>query len=376
MKLSDIALRKIKPKDVPQKLTDGGGLYLFVSPNGSKHWRMAYRFNGKENVLSFGPYPLVTLREAREKRDEAKKLLLDGIDPMALKKEAKVTAAAVEKDERETFAFVAREWFETYHARLSPKHAKKLKDWLEKRLFPALGDMPVTKIEPQHLLDTVRIAERRGHIETAHKLIQLCGQVMRYARITGRVKYDVASGLTEAMMKPKHKNFAAITEPAAIGRLLRDIDEYHEGYVAIRYCLKILPYVFTRPSELRLAEWKEFDFENALWKIPAARMKMRREHTVPLSTQVMTLFRELQRHSGGGAFLFPSIRTKTDVISDAGPLAALRRLGYDQDQMTLHGFRAMASTNLNEQGFRADVIEAQLAHKEPDSVRLAYNRAQ
>ena len=263
MKLSDIALRKIKPKDVPQKLTDGGGLYLFVSPNGSKHWRMAYRFNGKENVLSFGPYPLVTLREAREKRDEAKKLLLDGIDPMALKKEAKVTAAAVEKDERETFAFVAREWFETYHARLSPKHAKKLKDWLEKRLFPALGDMPVTKIEPQHLLDTVRIAERRGHIETAHKLIQLCGQVMRYARITGRVKYDVASGLTEAMMKPKHKNFAAITEPAAIGRLLRDIDEYHEGYFAIRYCLKILPYVFTRPSELRLAEWKEFDFENA-----------------------------------------------------------------------------------------------------------------
>ena len=376
MKLSDATLRKVKPKDTPQKLADGGGLFLFVSPGGSKHWRMSYRFNGKEKVLSFGPYPLVTLREAREKRDEAKKLLLNGVDPMAQKQEAKAIAVAAAKDERETFSFVAQEWFETYHTRLSPKHAKKLKDWLEKRLFPELGDIPVTKIEPQHLLDAVRPAERRGHIETAHKLMQLCGQVMRHAKITGRVKYDVASGLSEAMQKPKHKNFAAITEPKKIGQLLRDIDEYHEGYFAIRYCLKILPYVFTRPSELRLAEWKEFDFENALWKIPAARMKMRREHAVPLAAQVLSLFRELKRYSGGGDFLFPSIRTKTDVISDAGPLAALRRLGYDQEQMTLHGFRAMASTNLNELGFRADVIEAQLAHKEPDSVRLAYNRAQ
>lgn len=293
-----------------------------------------------------------------------------------MKQEAKAAKEAAEKDERENFAYVAREWFETYKTRLTPKHAKKLHDWLETRLFPEIGKIPVTQIEPQQLLDAVRLYERRGHIETAHKLMQLCGQVMRYARITGRVKYDVASGLTEAMMKPKHKHFPAITKPKEVGRLMRDIDEYNEGFFSIRYFLKIIPYVFTRPSELRLAQWEEVDFEKNIWVVPESRMKMRREHVAPLADQVVALLRELQKYSGEGKYLFPSIRAKSTVISDAAPLAALRKLGYDQDQMTLHGFRAMASTNLNELGFRVDVIETQLAHKEPDSVRLAYNRAQ
>ena len=376
MKLTDSTIRTVKPKKTAQKLSDGGGLFLHVLPNGSKHWRMAYRYGGKQKLLSFGPYPLVSLREARDKRDEAKKLLLDDIDPLALKQEAKAAKEAAEKDERENFAYVAREWFDTYKTRLTPKHAKKLNDWLETRLFPEIGKIPVTQIEPQHLLDAVRLYERRGHIETAHKLMQLCGQVMRYARITGRVKYDVASGLTEAMMKPKHKHFPAITKPREVGRLMRDIDEYNEGFFSIRYFLKIIPYVFTRPSELRLAQWEEVDFEKNIWVVPERRMKMRREHVVPLAGQVVALLRELQKYSGDGKYLFPSIRARSTVISDAAPLAALRKLGYTQEQMTLHGFRAMASTNLNELGFRVDVIETQLAHKEPDSVRLAYNRAQ
>lgn len=247
--------------------------------------------------------------------------------------------------------------------------------FLEKRLFPAIGAMPVRVTEPAHLLDAVRPVEAEGHIETAHKLMQLCGQVMRYARITGRVKYDIASGLTEAMMKPKVTHFAAVTKPKDIGRLLQAIDAYR-GHFAVHYFLKILPYVFTRPSELRLAQWAEFDFENALWTIPAERMKMRRPHVVPLSGQVVTLFKELYALAGNTPYLFSSIQAKSSVISDAGPLVALLRLGYEKKYMTLHGFRAMASTNLNEIGHRADVIETQLAHKEPDSVRLAYNRAQ
>lgn len=376
MPLNDTTLRNTRPKDKPQKLSDGGGLYLHIMPSGGKHWRMAYRFGGKQKVLAFGPYPLLSLREAREKREEAKKKLLEGIDPMEEKKEIKAAAEAVAKEEQETFEFVAREWFATYSPRLSPKHADKLiKSFLEKKLFPVIGHIQVTKIEPFDLLGAVRKEESKGHIETAHKLMQVCGQVMRYARITGRVKYDVASGLTEAMQKTKVKHFAAITDPKEIGRLLRDIHDYG-GHFAIGYCLKIMPYVFTRPSELRLAMWKEFDFDNAVWKIPGSRMKMRREHVVPLSRQVLAMFQELRRYSGDGEFCFPSIQARTTVISDMGPLNALRRMGYDKDEMTLHGFRAMASTCLNELGFRADVIETQLAHKEPDVVRLAYNRAQ
>ena len=224
-------------------------------------------------------------------------------------------------------------------------------------------------------MQIVQPSERLGHHETAHKLMRLCGQVTRYARITGRVKYDVAAGLTEALTPVQTTHFAAVTLPDDIGQLLRDIDAY-VGYTSVVYCLKILPYVFTRPSELRLAHWSELDFKNVTWIIPASRMKMRREHVVPLSKQVLVLLNELHAYTGNGELLFPSARALTTPISDAAPLAALRRMGYSKETMTLHGFRAMASTRLNELGFRADVIEAQLAHKEPDTVRLAYNRAE
>ena len=375
MQLTDTHLRNLKPSAKIQKLSDGGGLYLHLAPSGGKLWRMAYRFNGKQKLLSFGAYPAVSLKDARIKRDEAKELLAKGIDPGEEKKERKAAQAAQEKEQWETFENIALEWFATYSPRLTPKHAAKLMSFLKNKLFPAIGDKPVTEIEPAHLLAAVRPTESKGHHETAHKLMQLCGQVMRYARITGRVKYDVASGLSEALQPVQVTNLAAITDPGDIGRLLVEIDEY-QGYFAVIYCLKILPYVFTRPSELRRAEWVEFNFDKALWKIPKERMKMRQEHTVPLVPQVIKLLLELQKFSGTGKYLFPSIRTATIPISDAAPLTALRRLGYTQEQMCLHGFRAMASTNLNELGFRPDAIECQLAHKEPGAVRLAYNRAQ
>ena len=375
MKLSDAAVRNARANGKVQKLSDGGGLYLHVTATGSKLWRLAYRFEGKQKLLSFGAYPAVSLKDARHRRDEAKELLARGIDPGEEKKQAREEKLAKEREERDTFEFVAREWFAKYEPTLSEKHAKKWRRYLENTIFPVIGGKPVTQLEPADFLQLVQPSERLGHHETAHKLMRLCGQVTRYARITGRVKYDVAAGLTEALTPVQTTHFAAVTLPDDIGQLLRDIDAY-VGYTSVVYCLKILPYVFTRPSELRLAHWSEFDFKNAAWIIPASRMKMRREHVVPLSKQVLVLLKELHAYTGNGELLFPSARALTTPISDAAPLAALRRMGYAKETMTLHGFRAMASTRLNELGFRADVIEAQLAHKEPDTVRLAYNRAE
>ena len=375
MKLTDTALRALKPTGKVQKLSDGGGLYLHVTPTGSRLWRMAYRFTGKQKLLSFGAYPTVSLRDARKLREEAKEQLAKGIDPGAEKRQAKEAVLAQKREERDTFEFVAREWFAKYEPTLSNKHAQKLRRYLENTLFPVLGGKPIAQLEPSDFLQVVQPSERLGHHETAHKLMRLCGQVTRYARITGRIKYDVAAGLTEALAPVQTTHFAAVTVPDDIGLLLRDIDAY-VGYTSVVYCLKILPYVFTRPSELRLAHWSEFDLKNGIWSIPASRMKMRREHVVPLAKQVLSIIKELHVYTGNGELLFPSTRALTTPISDAAPLAALRRMGYGKETMTLHGFRAMASTRLNELGFRADVIEAQLAHKEPDTVRLAYNRAE
>ena len=375
MKLSDASVRTARANGKVQKLSDGGGLYLHVTEKGSKLWRMAYRFEGKQKLLSFGAYPAVSLKDARQRRDAARELLAKGIDPGEEKKQAREAKLAQEREERDTFEHVAREWFAKHGPTLSEKHAQKLQRYLENILFPALGAKPVTQLEPADFLRVVEPSERLGHNETAHKLMRLCGQVTRYARITGRVKYDVAAGLTEALTPVKRTHFAAVILPDDIGQLLRDIDAY-VGYTSVVYCLKILPHVFTRPSELRLAHWNEFDFKKATWVIPASRMKMRREHVGPLSRQVLALLNELYAFTGNGDLVFPSARARVAPISDAAPLAALRRMGYGKDTMTLHGFRAMASTRLNELGFRSDVIEAQLAHKEPDTVRLAYNRAE
>ena len=374
MPLFDTTLRNTRAGEKPQKLSDGGGLYLLVKTSGKKFWHMAYRFDGKQKLLSFGQYPEVSLSDAREARQKARELLAKGIDPGQVKREAKQAKKVEEQIACSTFQKVATEWFQKYELKLSEKHSAKLRRYLETKIFPLIGQKPVAELTPQDFLNVVSEAERLGHNETAHKIMHLCSQVMRYARITGLVQYDTAGGLTAALTAVQRTHFAAITEPKEIGILLRDIDAY-EGYTPVYYFLKILPYVFTRPSELRLARWEEFDFDKALWKIPSTRMKMRREHTVPLSRQVIRLLNELRQYTGGGELLFPSPRANSAAITDAAPMAALRRMGYSKEMMTLHGFRAMASTRLNEMNFRPDTIEAQLAHKCADEVRLAYNRA-
>ncbi|MBQ8743783.1 MAG: tyrosine-type recombinase/integrase [Mailhella sp.] len=374
MPLFDTTLRNTRAGEKPQKLSDGGGLYLLVKTSGKKFWHMAYRFDGKQKLLSFGQYPEVSLSDAREARQKARELLAKGIDPGQVKKEAKLAKKAEEQVVRNTFQKVASEWLQKYEVKISEKHTAKLKRYLETKIFPLIGQRLVTELTPQDFLGVVSESERLGHNETAHKIMNLCSQVMRYARITGLVHYDTAGGLTAALTAVQRTHFAAITEPKEIGILLRDIDAY-EGYTPVYYFLKILPYVFTRPSELRLARWEEFDFDKAMWKIPSTRMKMRREHTVPLSRQVIRLLNELKQYTGGGDLLFPSPRANSAAITDAAPMAALRRMGYTKEMMTLHGFRAMASTRLNEMNFRPDTIEAQLAHKCADEVRLAYNRA-
>ena len=375
MPLTDTAIRSAKPGNKPIKLSDGEGLYLEVAPSGGKWWRLKYRFHGKEKRISLGVYPAISLKEARKRRDEAKEQIAHGLDPSEQKKAVKVATIAEQKEKENTFEAVAREWFTSYSPTLSEKHVKKLQRYLDNSIFPVFGGKPVSTVEPSDILAVARPKEAKGRIETAHKICQLCGQVLEFAKITGRIKYNVGTGLSRALQPIRAQSYPAVTEPKAIGVLLRDIDA-HEGYFSIKYFLKILPFVFTRPSELRLAQWDEINFDAAMWRIPAKRMKMRREHTVPLARQVVALLAELKTLCGTSPFLFPSTRAKTDTISDVGPLAALRNIGYSKEKMCLHGFRAMASTNLNELGYRADVIEAQLAHKELDAVRLAYNRAE
>lgn len=379
MSLSDTAVRSAKPTGKPQKLADTEGLYLYISPTGGKLWRMDYRFAGKRKTLSFGKYPSVGLKDARTRRDKAKELLADGIDPSEQKKVNKRVIIEEERRNQNTFRLVALEWYDTYAPDLSEKHALKLRRYLENVLFEAFGSKVITDIVPADILEAARPAQEKGRIQTAHRLVQLTGQVLQYAVIKGLLNVNVATGITRALQPIRVTNYPAVTEPKEIGRLLRAIDHY-EGYPSIVYFLKILPYVFTRPGELRLAEWEEVDFENNLLVIPWHRMKTRKvnkkDHHVPLARQVIALLHELQEFSGDGRFVFPGARAKTDTISDAGPLNVLRDLGYPKEIMTLHGFRSTASTRLNEMGYRPDIIETQLAHKDLDAVRMVYNRAQ
>lgn len=374
MKLSDTSIRNIKPTAKVQKLSDGGGLFLFVSPTGGKLWRMAYRFDGKQKTLSFGAYPAVSLKDARSRRDAAKVLLAADIDPAEEKKREKASAEAVAREQASTFENVAREWFEKKTAHLTDEYRKQILSRIEKQIFPHIGGKLFAQLEPADILSAVSHAEKRGAIETAHKLVNLAGQVCRYARLVGYAKYDVAAGLTEALPSVQTKHLAAITDPVKIGHLLRDIDGY-QGEISIIYAMRILPYVFVRSSELRGAAWEEINLGVAEWIIPAGRMKMRKPHIVPLARQVVELLTSLREHSGDGKLVFPSPFSATRCISDMGLLNALRRMGYAKGEMTIHGFRGMASTLLNEQGYRADVIEAQLAHGERNAIRAAYNHA-
>jgi len=367
--LSDTRVRGAKPSDRQYKLYDGHGLFLLVTPTGGRLWRLKYRINGGEKLISLGAYPDVGLKRAREKRDEARKLLADGIDPSAQRQE-RCTALL------ETFEGVAEEWLELQSKSLAPETISILGSRLKSALYPYLGSKPVAAITAQEVLAALRRIEARGRHETAHRVRALAGRVLRYAVATGRAPHDVAADLKDALAPVKSKNFTSVTDPRRVGELMRAIHGY-SGHPVTSLALKLAPLVFVRPGELRAAEWSEFDLESAEWRIPGARMKkMGEPHVVPLSRQALAILRELQPLARGGRYLFPSLRTRDRPMSDNTINAALRRLGYTSEEQTGHGFRSMASTLLNEQGFPPDVIELQLAHAERNKVRPAYNKAQ
>lgn len=375
MKLNDKAAAAAKPREKAYKLADGQGMYLEVLPSGAKSWRMKYRFAGKEKRLVFGLYPTVSLKIAREWALEARKLLAAGLDPMEVKKEAQsaaIASAAAPSKVLETVEAISREWFGKFSSQWVDSHASKIIRRLERDLFPHFKGVGINTVKPIELLAVLRKVEARGALETAHRLLQNCGQVWRYAVSTGRAEYDVTLSLRGALPPAKETHLGAITESSEIGKLLRNIDEY-KGSEVVRLALKFAPLVFVRPGELRQAKWEEFDLVAGLWTIPAGRMKAKRPHVVPLSEQAMAILQELRKvHES--EYLFPSPMSATRCLSDNGILSAIRRMGYTSEEMTGHGFRAMASTNLEQLGYDVRLIELQLAHADQDQVRAAYKR--
>lgn len=366
--LSEAKVRNAKARDRAYKIFDERGLFLLVAPTGGRLWRLKYRMYGREKLISLGAYPDVPLSRAREKRDEARKLIADGVDPSAERQERR--AALVD-----TFEGVAKEWLALQSKSLAPETISILGARLNSALYPYLGSRPVSIITAREVLTALRRIEARGRHETAHRVRALAGRVLRYAVATGRAKHDVAADLKDALAPVKSKNFASVTDPARVGELMRAIEGY-SGHPVTALALKLAPLVFVRPGELRQAEWSEFDLEGAEWRIPAARMKMRELHIVPLARQALAILRELQPFARGGRYVFPSLRSRDRPMSNNTINGALRRLGYSSEEQTGHGFRSMASTLLNEQGFPPDVIELQLAHSERNKVRAAYNKAQ
>jgi len=371
MALTDTAIHRVKSRLKPFKMFDGDGLFLLVMPNGSKWWRFKYRFGGKEKLLSLGVYPQISLLEARQRRDQERKKLAHQIDPAANRKAAK---AAWADSQANTFETVAREWIANRTPVWTPSNTAKTTRRLEMDAFPWFGRRPISEITAPELLAALRRTEARGAIGTAHRALQNFGQVFRYAIATGRATRDPAADLRGALKPVKEGHFAAITDPKEIGPLLRAMYEY-QGSAITRAALRLAPLVFVRPGELRKAEWKEIDLATATWSIPPERMKMKQPHIVPLSQQAMEILKELHLITGRSRFLFPSPLTNQRAMSDNAILTAMRRMGIAKDEMTGHGFRAMARTVLDEVlHVRPDYIEHQLAHAVRDPNGRAYNR--
>ena len=368
MALNDAQVRNAKPRATPYKIADEKGLSLLVNPNGSKWWRFRYRVDGREKMLSLGIYPDVSLKKARERRDAQRTLVAESVDP-SKKRQADKAALA------NTFEGVAREWFAKHSKNWAETHSSKIISRLERDVFPWLGSLPIAKISAPELLTCLRRVESRGTVDTAHRVHQNCGAIFRYAVATGRAERDPSGDLRGAIPPVQGGHFASITDPAKIGGLLRAIDGY-DGSSVVRSALQLAPLVFVRPGELRRAEWTEFKLDEREWRIPSERMKMREQHIVPLSQQAIAVLQELKPITGKGRFVFPSSWGSLRPLSDNALNAALRRMGYEQGTMTTHGFRSMASTLLNEQGWNRDAIERQLAHADRDEIRAAYNYAE
>ncbi|MES1199813.1 MAG: integrase arm-type DNA-binding domain-containing protein [Pseudomonadota bacterium] len=372
MPLTDLAVRKSKPRERAWKLSDGGGLYLFIAPEGGRYWRFDYRLPGKRKTLSLGVYPQVSLAAAREKRDTARKQLSEGVDPALQRKLDRLAGVAKAGC---TFRLVAAELLDKMAREGRAAPTLKKARWVLKFAYPHIGERPISEISPPEVLAVLRTVEARGHYETARRLRSTCGKVFRLAIASGRAQRDPTQDLRGALIAPKTKHRAAIVEPRAIGALMRAIDGY-DGHSTTRGALQLLALTFVRPGELRHAEWSEFDLDAALWSIPASKMKMRRPHRVPLARQALAILQTLEPITGEGRYVFPSVRAGAQPMSDNTLNAGLRRLGFTGEEMTAHGFRAMAAVRLNEMGnWNPDAIERQLAHQEPNSVRRAYTHA-
>jgi len=369
--LTDTAIRNAKPKDKAYVLNDGRGLNLEISPKGGKWWRLRYTFGGKPNRISLGTYPEISLVQARERREEARKLIAQGIDPSNVRKDARVQ----EQQQIETFELVARQWHEKFNTKWTPGHAARIMTSLENDAFPWIGPKAIRSILPPEVLSVARRVESRGAIETAHRLVGNIGMVFRYAVAAGLADSDPTRDLRGALSPTNEKHHASLTEPGAVSELLRTIETY-KGSLITRCALRLAPLVFVRPGELRHAEWSEINEEAAEWRIPAHKMKMRTQHIVPLSKQALAVLEEIKPVTGTGRYVFPGERTASRPMSENTVTAALRRLGYAKDEMTGHGFRSIASTLLNELGWNRDAIERQLAHAERNNVRAAYNFAE
>jgi len=383
MSLTDAEIRNSKPSDKIQYLFDGGGLYLQLNPNGSRWWRFKYRFEGKSKLLSLGVYPDIGLKSVREKHADARKLLNNGLDPGEKRKQE--SAAIKERQERakriakgipleNSFQEIALEWFNKRSRTWVEHHARDVKRRLDSNIFPEIGNRPIAELEAPELLTAVQKIESRGAYDLAHRVLQVCGQVFRYGIATGKCKRDIAHDLRGALTPHILKHQPAI-KPEQLPELLRAIDAYDQtGDLQTKLALQLLALTFVRTNELIGAEWTEFDLDQRVWLIPEHRMKMKSEHVVPLASQTLPILGLLKALSGNSRYVFPG-RNPDKPISNNTLLFALYRMGY-KGKMTGHGFRAVASTALNEMGFRADVIERQLAHCERNEVRGAYNRAQ
>jgi integrase len=374
MSLTDTAIRSAKPGEKPIRLFDAGGLYMEVSPAGGKLWRVKYRIHGKEKRIALGIYPSVSLAMARDKRDQARKLLAGGIDPSEHRKAAKATRAGAAAN---TFEAIGREWY----AKVAPSLADTTKEKIIRRLevdaFPVIGGQPIASLAAVDLIRVIERIEQRGSVDIARRVHNYMGRICRYAVGRGLTTRDPSRDieLKDILPPADVKHHASVTEPKAVGGLLRAIEGF-TGAFTTRCALRLAPLVFVRPGELRHAEWTEFDFEKDEWRIPAAKMKMKEQHIVPLSAQAIAILREIQSLTGGGRYVFPSERGGGRPMSENTINAALRRLGYVKNEMTGHGFRSMASTLLHELGLPHAVIERQLAHGERNKVSAAYNFAE
>ena len=368
MPLTDNVIKTAKPRPKAYKLYDLDGLYLIVAPTGAKWWRFKYRMGGKEKLLSLGIYDDVSLKSAREKRDEARRQVANSIDP-GVDRKAKKAAVAID------FRSVAEEWLTKVKGTMGAKTHKRIADRFKKWVYGHIGNRPIDQIVAFDLLKALRVPEERGCLDTTHRTKADCSRVFCYGAATGRGCRDITVDLKGALAPVKRKKFAGITDPAKLGGLLRAIDGY-DGQPTTQIALKLAPYLFLRPVELRAAPWTEIDFDRAEWRIPALRMKMERMHIIPLSTQAVALLRELEKFTGGGKLMFPTLKDPTRPMSENTINSALRRMGYTREEQTGHGFRTTASTFLNENEEHPDWIELQLAHKEKNTTRGAYNEAQ